>query len=340
MKVKPFSIGDVAVDPPVVLAPLAGYSDLAYRLICRRLGAPYCTTEMMLDRTLLVPGKLRRRLVRLTDEDHPVAGQLLGNEPAVMAAAAGVLCEMGFDVVDVNFACPVRKTLRRRRGGYLMKQPELAGEIVRAVVEASDRPVTVKIRRSFAEDDRKCDAFRRIATEAFDAGAAAICVHARSVEAKYTGKADWGFLASVKARFPDRIIIGSGDVLAPSDALRMLSETNVDGVAVARGALGNPWFFRQVRDLLAGRQPYQPPLDEQRLLLAEHFARACELYGPRRGPRMMRKFGIKYARLHPRPRDVRAAFIQVKHSQHWNDVLAEYYRADYDTDAQNDADGE
>jgi nifR3 family TIM-barrel protein len=333
---RPFSIGSIRVGLPVVLAPLAGYSDLAFRLLCRRHGVAYCTTEMMLDKCLLVEGspprriaagrpdgKPRRRLVQTSDDDHPVAGQLIGNSPDVMAAAARLLCEMGFDAIDLNFACPVNKALARRRGGYLMKQPELAVDIVGAVVAALDRPVTVKLRNRFYNaDDNK--AFWRIAEGAFEAGVAAVCVHARSVEMKYAGSADWRFIASVKRRFADGTVIGSGDVLTPADALAMLETTGVDAVAVARGALGNPWFFRQVRDLAAGRPPHQPGLAEQREHLAWHFRRAEAIYG-RLTPKIMRKFGIKYARMHPSPAKVRSAFIKVRGGQEWNSVLQEFY---------------
>jgi len=324
-RLKPFRVGAIRVDFPVILSPLAGYSDLAYRLICRRFGAEYCTSEMMLDKLLLTSGKLRNRLVKLSDADHPVAGQLIGNEPQTMARAGVVLCEMGFDAVDLNFACPVRKALSRRRGGYLMRQPKRAIEIVQAVIGAIDRPVTLKLRRSFRENDQEGEAFRQIAGEAFDAGAAAICIHARSVEAKYTGKADWDFIAAAKQSFPDEIVIGSGDVLGPADALKMLERTGVDAVAAARGVLGNPWFFQQAKDLATGREPHQPSLSEQGRLIAEHFAHACELYGPQRGPKIMRKFGIRYARIHPRPREVRQAFVAARSPADWQAVLDEFY---------------
>jgi len=329
MELRPLQIGPLRVETPVVLAALAGYSDLAYRLICRRLGAPYCLTEVMLDRSLLAGPKVLRRLCPTSPDDHPTGGQVMGREPQEMARAARLLCELGFDVIDLNFACPVRKALSRRRGGYLMRDPERVIAIVRAVVAAADRPVTLKLRCGFARGDG--EAFWRIAEAAFDAGAAALCVHARTVEAKYTGPADWAILAAVKRRFPEGTIIGSGDVARPADALRMLAETGVDGVAAARGALGNPWFFRQVADLAAGRDPYRPGLDEQRRLLAEHFAHACRLYGPLKGPRMMRGFGVKYARCHPRARRVREAFIAVKTAEHWHAVLDEFYA---DADAQ------
>ncbi len=308
---------------------MAGYTDLPYRLICRRLGADYCVTEMMLAKLLCQPGKLRNRLVKLADDDHPVAGQLLGNDPGEMAQAAGELAEMGFDIVDLNFGCPVRKALRRHRGGFMMSKPAQAVEIVRAVIDAVDIPVTVKLRMKFKDDDSE-DAFWQIAEESFDAGAAAVIIHARSVEAKYTGQADWGFIKRVAEHFPGKTIIGSGDVLKPQDAIDMLARTGVSAAAVARGALGNPWFFRQVEDIAAGRVPYEPSLAEQAKLLVDHMAGAVDLYGAVRAPKIMRKFGIKYARMHPHPRLVRAAFVAIKRPEHWQKVLDEFYTAESD----------
>jgi len=328
-----FDVGDVRLDGPAVLAALAGYSDLPYRLLCRRMGAALCHTEMLLDRMLLEP-KVRRRLVQLAPADHPLAAQLIGNDPPTMAAAAAVLGEMGADVVDLNFACPVRKALRRRRGGWLLNDPDRALAIVRAVVAATDRPVTVKIRRSFRQADRSAAAFWRIVEGALAAGASALCVHARSVEVKYAGPADWAFLAEARRQLPEATLIGSGDVHAPADVFRMREATGVDGVAVARGALGNPWFFRQVADVAAGRAPRQPSLAEQRRLLAEHFDSACALYGPDKAARHMRKFGIRYARLHPRPRAVRAAFVAVRHPADWRAVLDRYYEPVSATDTE------
>jgi tRNA-dihydrouridine synthase len=241
-----------------------------------------------------------------------------------MAQAAERLCHCGFDIIDLNFACPVNKALKRRRGGYLMREPAEALAVTRAVLAAVDRPVTLKLRRRFACDDSDA-AFWQIAEAAFDAGVAAICVHARSVEVKYAGPADWAFLAEVRSRFPGQTVLGSGDIFSAADALNALRQTKLDAVTVARGALGNPWFFRQVRDMAQGLEPYNPPLSEQAAVLEEHFRSACQLYGPRRGPRMMRKFGIKYARMHPTPRRVRMAFIDVRRPADWQRVLTEHY---------------
>jgi len=321
---KILSLGAVKVGFPAVLASLAGYSDLAHRLLCRSLGAPYAGTEAMLAHMLLVDNKLRRRLVRMDAADHPVAGQLMGAEPEVMARAAAVLDDMGFDVVDLNFACPVKKVLGRGRGGALMEKPDLALDIVRAVVRAAPRrPVTVKLRRAYG--DGGDEAFWKISRGAFDAGAAALCVHARTVEQKYRGRADWDFLARVKAAFPDRTIIGSGDVFRAEDVLEMIRRTGVDGVSVARGAIGNPWIFAQARALAAGGDVREPTLSEQRALIERHFELTSRLYGPRFVVKKMRRFSIHYAGLHPQPSRARAAYIAVKSLDDWRAALDALY---------------
>jgi nifR3 family TIM-barrel protein len=322
----PLRIGAVALDFPVGLGALAGYSDLPYRLICRSLGAPYCITEAMLDRQVLLEGKLRKRLIRLDPADHPVAGQIMGVEPETMADAARSLDRMGFDVVDLNFACPVRKVVSHKRGGALMNDPERALATVRAVVAAvPGRPVTLKMRRAFRDVDRTHESFWTIASGAFEAGASAIAVHARSVEQKYTGRADWGFLAEVKRAFPERTILGSGDVTNPAEALRMMAETGVDGVLAARGAIGNPWFFAQARDLAAGQPPRQPALGEQREVIYRHYRLACEAYDPRRGLKILRHFSLQYAKTHPRRTELRNALVKVRTEDEWRAVIDEFY---------------
>jgi nifR3 family TIM-barrel protein len=322
----PLRIGAVKIDFPIVLAALAGYTDLAYRLICRSCSAPYAATEAMLDRQVLLEGKLRQKMIRLDPADHPVAAQIMGNEPEIMARAAASLAAMGFDVVDLNFACPVRKVVGRNRGGALMKDPVLAIDIVRAVREAVPaKPVTLKLRRAFQELDERCDAFWRIAGGAFEAGAAAVCVHGRSVDQKYKGRADWEFLARVKREFTGWTVIGSGDVHSPADALRMIGETGVDGVAAARGAIGNPWFFEQVRDLAAGRPVRRPGLEVQRELILRHFQLATEAYDPRRGLRILRHFCLQYAKMHPRRTELRNALVAVRTEEQWRTVIDSFY---------------
>ncbi len=324
---KPLRIGAITVDFPVVLAPLAGYTDISYRLICRELSAPFCATGAMLDTHLPHEGKLREQLTRVHPADHPLAGQLIGRDPEVMAAAAAVLRDAAYDVIDLNFACPVKKVLARGRGGYLLNHPDTALDIIRAVRKAvPDKPVTVKLRRAFRDADRTEEDFWRILSGAFEAGVAAVCVHARSVEQKYQGRADWAFLARVKRAFPERTIVGSGDVIVAEDALRMIRNTGVDGATAARGAIGNPWFFRQARDLAAGRPPFQPTLADQRELIRRHFELTREIYGPRLGVKKMRNFAIHYSRLHPHPAQARQAAAAVTSEKAWWDFLDTLYR--------------
>jgi len=323
---KPLEIGGISIDFPVVLGALAGYSDMPYRLICRSCSAAYCASEAMLDHQVLQESRLQRRLIELDDADHPVAGQIIGSDPDVIGRAATVLCEKGFDVIDLNFACPVRRVVVKQRGGYMMDDPDRALQIVRAVLKTvSDRPVTLKLRRSLRETDTACPAFWEIARGAFDAGVDAICVHARSVDQKYRGHADWNFLSEVKRAFPDRIIIGSGDIHTAADAIRMIEQTGVDGVIAARGAIGNPWLFRQARDLAAGREPFEPSLEDQRRLIMRHFQMACAMYGQKRGLKVMRNFGIRYARMHPQPGQVRMACARIKTLQDWQAFMETYY---------------
>jgi tRNA-dihydrouridine synthase B len=323
----PLRIGPIPIDFPVGLGALAGYSDLPYRLVCRSLGAPYCVTEAMLDRQVLLEGKLRKRLIRLDPADHPVAGQIMGQEPEVMARAARSLDALGFDVVDLNFACPVRKVVSHKRGGALMNDPDRALAIVEAVVDAvRGRPVTVKLRRSFRDTDESRESFWRIARGAFEAGIAALAVHARSVEQKYTGRADWSFLAALKREFPERTILGSGDVMSAADSLRMLEETGVDGVLAARGAIGNPWFFGQARDLAAGVPARRPGLEEQRDVIYRHYRLACEAYDPRRGLKILRHFSLQYAKMHPRRTDLRNALVTVRTEDEWRAVIDAFYK--------------
>ncbi len=209
-----------------------------------------------------------------------------------------------------------------------MKDAERALATVRAVVAAvPGRPVTVKLRRGFKDGEESQDAFWTIARGAFEAGAAAIAVHARTVEQKYTGRADWAFLAAVKRELPERTVLGSGDVMRPADALRMMAETGVDGVLAARGAIGNPWFFGQCRDIAAGRAPRAPGLAEQREIIYKHYGLACEATDPRRGLKTLRHFSLQYAKMHPRRTDLRNALVTVRTEEEWRAVIDAFYSA-------------
>jgi nifR3 family TIM-barrel protein len=329
----PLKIGPVELDFPVVQAALSGYSDWAMRIIARRLGAPYTICEVMLDRFVSEVSKGRRagRYLRVSDEEHPVGAQLMGAEPQDFGPAAVRLVAAGFDVIDVNFGCPVKKVVGRHRGGYLLGQVDTALEIVSRVREAVPArvPVTVKMRRGLDDAAESRDKFFRIFDGAFARGVAAITVHGRTVEQKYVGPSRGEFLREVKEHAGPRIVLGSGDLFTSQACLDMLRATGVDGVTAARGAIGNPWIFSEARALAAGLPlPPPPTVHQQRAVIAEHYRLAEQLYGAERCGRQMRKFGIKYSRLHPQAARVRDAFVAVSRLGEWQDVLARWYAVD------------
>jgi tRNA-dihydrouridine synthase B len=325
-------IGNVDIGFPVVQAALSGYSDGAMRIIARRLGAPYTLCEVLLDQFVLTAGHSKKHhRLRLSDEEHPVGGQLMGANPDDFAPAALRLVQAGFDVIDINFGCPVKKVLGRCRGGYLLGQVDTALEIVSRVREAVPPriPVTVKMRRGLDDSAESREKFFQIFDGAFDRGVAAITVHGRTVAQKYVGPSRWSFLTEVKRHAGSRTVLGSGDLFTPQACIEMLRTTGVDGVTVARGAIGNPWIFSQVRALAAGLPlPDPPSLHAQRRVIAEHYRLAQEVYGPQAYGRQMRKFGIKYSRLHPDSLTVRDAFIAVKRAEELHDVLDRFYADD------------
>ncbi|MCA9080843.1 MAG: tRNA-dihydrouridine synthase [Planctomycetaceae bacterium] len=300
------------------------------RRLARSFGASYALAEVMLDRFAVEvkgTGKTRHHL-HLADEDHPIGGQLMGADPGQFGPAATRLVECGFDVIDINFGCPVKTAMGGCRGGYHLSQPEVALEIISRVRDAVPEsiPVTVKMRRGI---DDTCDSrehFFTILDGAFARGVTAITVHGRTVEQKYVGPSNWEFLREVKQHVGPRTILGSGDLFSAHDCLRMLSETGVDGVTIARGAIGNPWIFRQCLALWHG-EPLPPPPDvlEQRTVLQRHAALLAETYGPDRWLGQMRKFSFKYARLHPQQDEVVRAFAQPRTPDQWQSVLDRFY---------------
>ncbi len=323
------AIGNIELAAPFFQAGLAGYSDAAMRLIARRHGAPYAVTEAMLD-MFLVRGGRGLQAAKLDDKDHPIAGQLMGSHPDEIAAGAKVLVSLGYDVIDVNLACPVKKIKKKCRGGYLLQEPEEAIAVLRAVREAvpCEVPCTVKLRRGSDDTADAAANFHHIFQGVIDLGYAAATVHGRTVEQKYVGPSRWAFLSELVQRYggtPGFAIFGSGDINEAPDIFRMIDETGVDGVSVARGCIGNPWIFTQARTIMAGGTPETPTLQQQRDVLLEHFELSVALHGESQAGRMMRKFGIKFSRHHPTPQAVKDAFIKVKTLSDWRAVLDEHY---------------
>jgi tRNA-dihydrouridine synthase B len=326
-------IGHISLDFPVVQAALSGYSDWAMRVLARRMGAPYTLCEVLIDKFVVEvsKGKKADRFMRVTDEEHPVAGQLMGAVPEDFPPAAQRLVAAGFDVIDINFGCPVKKVLGRCRGGFLLSQVETALEIVGRVRDSLPPhvPVTVKMRRGLDDTPESRDRFFRIFDGAFARGAAAITVHGRTVQQRYVGPSRWEFLREVKRHAGARTVLGSGDLFTAQACLDMIEQTGVDGVTAARGAIGNPWIFQQARALAAGFPLGDPPsVREQREVIFEHYQLAEQLYGPEHCGRIMRKFGIKYSQLHPQFEEVREAFVAVTQPGEWRLVLERWYGED------------
>ncbi|HOW69200.1 MAG TPA: tRNA-dihydrouridine synthase [Phycisphaerae bacterium] len=323
-----FRIGSLDIGFPVVQAALSGYSDLPMRRVARLQGAVYALNEVVLDQLVLTKGKKQRALIRVAADDHPVGGQLMGAEPASFALAADALVAAGYDCLDLNFGCPVRKVLGRCRGGFLLSQPATALAIVREVhaAVAGRCPLTVKMRRGMDDSPESEHYFFKILEGVFEIGVDAVTVHPRTVGQRYVGRSDWRFLARVKRHVGDRIVLGSGDLFSAEDCLRMIEQTRVDGVTVARGCIGNPWIFAEIRALLAGKPlPVPPTVAEQGITIRRHYDWAVETYGPLVAGKVMRKFGIKYSELHPMDRQVRDAFIAVAKPGDWQAVLDQWY---------------
>jgi len=311
---------------PFFQAGLQGYSDAPMRIIARRHGCPYAVTESTLDRFLINGGKGLRN-AELDDEDHPIAGQIIGYYPDDMARAAEILIELGYDVVDINLACPVKKIRHEPRGGHLLEDGRQAVRIIREVRRVvGDRvPLTVKLRRAYDDDSGASEVFRRVFDAVVEAGFAAATVHGRTVAQKYAGPSRWSFLRELVAAYPGFTILGSGDIFTPEAIFAMLRETGVRGVSVARGAIGNPWIFRQAARLLRGETPRPPAIAEQRDVLADHFRLCLARGGEEATSRAMRKFGIKFSHHHPRAAEVARAFIATCDSDAWWEVLERFY---------------
>lgn len=328
-KLIPLSIGSCEIEFPIVQAALSGYSDWPMRVVARRLGAPYTIAEVLIDRFVLQLKQRHRTRGHLmvSEDEHPVGGQLMGSDPEQFPAAALRLVNAGFDVIDINFGCPVRTAMGGCRGGYHLSQPETALEIISRVRDSvPDRlPVTVKMRRGIDDSEESRSNFFRILDGAFERGVAAITVHGRTVEQKYIGSSSWDFLREVKEHAGNRIIIGSGDVFSAQSCLDMMTYTGVDGVSVARGAIGNPWIFRQARELTEGKEPFIPDVREQRRVLEMQRDLCAEIYDDRRLLSTMRKFGIKFAPLHPQHELVRNAFAAGRTLRAWQNVLESFY---------------
>jgi tRNA-dihydrouridine synthase B len=324
-------LGSLKLESPFMQAGLAGYSDAPMRVVARRRGCTFAVTEALGEEYVVQGGKQVQKGLRVGDDDHPLAGQIMGSTPSQMAAAARILHASGHDVIDVNLACPVRKQ-SRPRGGHLLNDTALALDILKAVRDAlpPSVPATVKLRRGTDTSDAAAERFEAVLEGAWAAGYDAVCVHGRTVTQGYIGPSDWDFLRRLKARYPRRTLIGSGDVFAAADALALMTATGMDGAWIARGAIGNPWIFAQARSLMANTPlAADPPrIREQRQALEEHLELAMAHYGTESAAVRLRSVGIRYTRFHPEEPDVRKAFLNCRTLEACRQIFERWYTVD------------
>jgi len=296
-------LGNLILSVPFIQAPLSGYSDYAMRRLGLDFGVPLTFSGVMLAKSAAHPKVLRNPAFRPHDDEHPVGAQILGDDPATMARAARALQDVGYDIIDLNFACPASKVLRSRRGGYLLKEPDTVKQIYCCVRDAVTCPVTMKLRTGFDSSRESYDNFYQIVSDASQQNIDALTIHARTVVRKFAGAVDWHLLAELKHRFEGTTLIGSGDLFDAQTTVQHLKAAKIDGVLIARGAIGNPWIYKSLNAVLSGMPAPAPPT------LAEHFEMICQLYESSKAVWYFRKFLVHYCRLHPRRKQAQKVLL-------------------------------
>ena len=311
-------IGNVTLDNPYILAPMAGVTDLPFRLLCKEQGAGLLCMEMISAKALQYKNKNTKALLSIHPQEYPVSLQLFGSDPQIISEQAKIIEELPFQILDINMGCPVPKVVRNGEGSALMKNPGLVYDIVSATVKAIQKPVTVKIRKGF---DDSCINAVEIAKIIEEAGASAVAVHGRTREQYYSGKADWDIIRQVKeaVKIP---VIGNGDVTSGEKALAMKEETGCDGVMIGRGAQGNPWIFRELLEYeKSGKLPDRPTVQVIRETMLRHARLQIEFKGDYLGIREMRKHVAWYTKGLKGSARLREAINQVESYEELENLL-------------------
>lgn len=316
-----FQIGNVKLEGNLLLGPMAGVTDLPFRLLCKEQGADLVYTEMVSAKGVQFNNKNTEQLLQIAEEERPAALQLFGADPDILRDTARRLEHRNFDILDINMGCPVPKVVNNGEGSALMKTPKLIGEIVRKVSSGYSKPVTVKIRKGFHEDSINAVEVAKIAE---DNGAAAIAVHARTREQFYSGKADWEVIRQVKEAVSVPVI-GSGDVFTPQDAKAMIEQTGCDAIMMARGTRGNPWLFAQIKAYLqSGILLPKPDFDEVRNMILRHAGMLVDYKGEIIAIREMRKHVAWYTTGFPGSAKLRNHVNEIESLEDLENMLKNY----------------
>ena len=307
--IQTLKIGNVSLKNNLILAPMAGVTDLPFRLLCKEQGAGLLCMEMVSAKAIYFNNKNTEELLTIDDREPPVSLQLFGSDPDIISEMAKKIENRPFSILDINMGCPVPKVAGNGEGSALMKNPKLVEEIVSKTAKAIKKPVTVKIRKGF--DDEHINAVE-IARIAESAGAAAVAVHGRTREQYYSGKADWDIIRQVKeaVKIP---VIGNGDVTSPEAARQLMETTGCDGIMIGRGAQGNPWIFRQILHWMeTGEEESKPDLEEVKAMILRHARMLVEYKGAYTGIREMRKHVAWYTAGYPNSAKLRARVNEIE----------------------------
>jgi tRNA-dihydrouridine synthase B len=307
---------------PLFLAPMAGITDLPFRSICKEMGADILITEMISTRGLYYNDEKTFKLLKTGPHEHPIGVQLFGNDPVFFVEAVRKIAGEPFDFININMGCPTPKIVKNGDGCALMKDLELSSRIIQKTAESAGKPVTVKIRKGWDEEHANAVEFSIMAEKS---GAAVIIVHGRTREQFYSGRADWNVIREVK-KAVNIPVIGNGDVFSPEDAAAILQKTGCDGIMVGRGALGNPWIFREIRHFLRTGENLPPvSLEERFKTMMLHLDRAVAFHGERIGLLEMRKHLAWYLKGLPRSAPVKQIIQQSKDINHIKRTLEDYF---------------
>ncbi len=318
--IKPLQIGSVTLPNNLILAPMAGVTDLPFRLLCKEQGAGLLCMEMVSAKAIMYKNRNTIDLLKIDERELPVSLQLFGSDPDIISSIAHEIEERPFDILDINMGCPVPKIVNNGEGSALMKNPKLAGEIIAKTARAIKKPVTVKIRKGFDEDHINAVEMAKIAEAS---GAAAVAVHGRTREQYYSGKADWDIIRQVKEAVSIPVI-GNGDLLTAEDVIAMQEQTGCDGFMIGRGAQGNPWIFRQVLHYFeTGEHLAKPDFEEVAEMMLRHARMMLEFKGEYTGIREIRKHGAWYTAGYPNSAKLR---VMINEVETYNELEALLYK--------------